>query len=147
MTDQVWRISSLVGDVLFCCVYQRGVLMCITQATVHLVSSDPDKTSVFKVMSVIVKVNQPKFSIHGSKYGLLCKTFKPHASDATTVIKNQIQRPSKARLRRVWSTSMDNLSGLATIWLVVRPRKARIALGCYKKCVGRYVFFECALFR
>jgi hypothetical protein len=41
-----------------------GVLMCIAQATVRLVSSNKNMMCIFKVKSIIVKVDALKFSIH-----------------------------------------------------------------------------------
>ncbi|KIK23254.1 hypothetical protein PISMIDRAFT_100825 [Pisolithus microcarpus 441] len=58
-------------------------------ATVHLVSADKDKSSVFKVKSVHVKVDTLKFSIRDSKHDLLYKTLKPLA---TALVKRQIQK-------------------------------------------------------
>lgn len=58
-------------------------------ATVHLVSADKDKSSVFKVKSVQVKVDTLKFSIRDSKHDLLYKTLMPLA---TGLVKRQIQK-------------------------------------------------------
>jgi len=58
-------------------------------ATVHLTSANKDKSSVFKVKSVQVKVDTLKFSIRDSKHDLLYKTLRPLASG---LIKKQIQR-------------------------------------------------------
>ncbi|KAH7919183.1 hypothetical protein BV22DRAFT_1108163 [Leucogyrophana mollusca] len=58
-------------------------------ATVHLVSADKDKSSVFKVKNVHVKVDTLKFSIRDSKHDLLYKTLKPLA---TGLVKKQIQK-------------------------------------------------------
>ncbi|EGN94223.1 hypothetical protein SERLA73DRAFT_115180 [Serpula lacrymans var. lacrymans S7.3] len=58
-------------------------------ATVHLVSADKDRTSVFKVKNVHVKVDTLKFSIRDSKHDLLYKTVKPLA---TGLVKKQIQK-------------------------------------------------------
>ncbi|KAL4069133.1 hypothetical protein J3A83DRAFT_4535807 [Scleroderma citrinum] len=58
-------------------------------ATVHLVSADKDKSSVFKVRNVHVKVDTLKFSIRDSKHDLLYKTLKPLA---TVLVKRQIQK-------------------------------------------------------
>src|SRR6266403_641348 len=60
-----------------------------SQATVHLVSADKDKSSVFKVKSVRVKVDSLKFSIRDSKHDLLYKTLRLLASN---LIKKQIQK-------------------------------------------------------
>jgi hypothetical protein len=59
------------------------------QATVHLVSADKDKSSVFKVKSVRVKVDSLKFSIRDSKHDILYKTLRLLA---TNLIKKQIQK-------------------------------------------------------
>jgi hypothetical protein len=59
------------------------------QVTVDLVSADKDKSSIFKVRSVRVKVHSLKFSIHGSKHDYLYKTLRPLA---TVLIKRQIQK-------------------------------------------------------
>jgi hypothetical protein len=59
------------------------------QATVHLVSADKDKSSVFKVKAVRVKVDTLKFSIRDSKHDILYKTLRPLA---TALIKRQIQK-------------------------------------------------------
>jgi hypothetical protein len=60
-----------------------------SQATVHLVSADKDRTSVFKVKSVRVKVDSLKFSIRDSKHDILYKTLRLLA---TNLIKKQIQK-------------------------------------------------------
>jgi hypothetical protein len=57
--------------------------------TVHVVSSNKDKSSVFKVKSVNVKVESLKFSIRDSKHDFLYKTLKPLA---TGLVKKQIQK-------------------------------------------------------
>jgi len=57
--------------------------------TVDIVSADKDKSSIFKVRSVRVKVHSLKFSIHGSKRDYLYKTLRPLA---TVLIKRQIQK-------------------------------------------------------
>ncbi|PFH46331.1 hypothetical protein AMATHDRAFT_70122 [Amanita thiersii Skay4041] len=57
--------------------------------TVVLVGANKDKTSVFKVRSVNVKVDSLKFSIRDSKHDFLYKTLKPLA---TGLVKRQIQK-------------------------------------------------------
>ncbi|KAH8992986.1 hypothetical protein EDB92DRAFT_520703 [Lactarius akahatsu] len=57
--------------------------------TVELASADKDKSSIFKVRDVRVKVHSLKFSIHGSKRDILYKTLRPLA---TVLIKRQIQK-------------------------------------------------------
>ena len=61
----------------------------LLQATVHLVSADKDKSSVFKVKSVRTKVDSLKFSIRDSKHDILYKTLRPLA---TALIKKQLQK-------------------------------------------------------
>ncbi len=54
-----------------------------------LASAGKDKSSIFKVRAVRVKVHSLKFSIHGSKRDRLYKTLRPLA---TVLIKRQIQK-------------------------------------------------------
>jgi hypothetical protein len=56
---------------------------------VHVVSADKDRSSVFKVKNVIVKVDTLKFSIRDSKHDVLYKSIRPLA---TRLIKRQIQK-------------------------------------------------------
>jgi hypothetical protein len=58
-------------------------------ATIHLSSADKDRSSVFKVKNVVVKVDTLKFSIRDSKHDFLYKTLKPLA---TGLVKKQIQK-------------------------------------------------------
>jgi len=58
-------------------------------ATVHLASAGKDKSSVFKVKNVVVKVDSLKFAIRDSKHDFLYKTLKPLA---TGLVKKQIQK-------------------------------------------------------
>ncbi|KAF5368710.1 hypothetical protein D9615_010299 [Tricholomella constricta] len=58
-------------------------------ATVVLVSAGKDRSSVFKVQDVHVKVAALKFSIRDSKHDFLYKTLKPLA---TALVKRQIQK-------------------------------------------------------
>jgi hypothetical protein len=60
-------------------------------ATIHLASAEKDKSSVFKVKNVHVKVDTLKFSIRDSKHDLLYKTLKPLA---TGLVKKQVCWPS-----------------------------------------------------
>ena len=89
--------DSGLADVL---VGGQGLTVCVpfpstsftltaSQATVHLISADKDKTSVFKVKSVHVKVDSLKFSIRDSKHDILYKTLRLLASN---LIKKQIQK-------------------------------------------------------
>ncbi|KAF7965517.1 hypothetical protein HWV62_43076, partial [Athelia sp. TMB] len=73
-------------------------------ATVHLVSSDKDKSSVFKVKNVVVKVDTLKFSIRDSKHDFLYKTLKPLA---TGLVKKQIQKA----IRDAITTGMEYVDG------------------------------------
>ncbi len=57
--------------------------------TAHVVSADKDKSSVFKVKNVNVKVGTLKFSIRDSKHDLLYKTLRPLA---TGLVKKQLQK-------------------------------------------------------
>jgi len=70
----------------------------------HLVSVDKDKMSVFKMKSIIVKIDSLKFSIQDSNYGILYKTFKPQA---TTLIKKLIQKAVKGSV----TTDMEYVDG------------------------------------
>jgi hypothetical protein len=73
-------------------------------ATVHLVSADKDKSSVFKVRNVTVKVDSLKFSIRDSKHDFLYKTLKPLA---TGLVKKQIQKAIAGAIR----TGLEYLDG------------------------------------
>lgn len=64
-------------------------ILTASQATVHLVSAGKDKSSVFKVKSVRVKVDSLKFSIRDSKHDILYKTLRLLA---TNLIKKQIEK-------------------------------------------------------
>ncbi|KZT25454.1 hypothetical protein NEOLEDRAFT_1133378 [Neolentinus lepideus HHB14362 ss-1] len=65
-------------------------------ATIHLVGSNKDRSSVFKVKNVNVKVDSLKFSIRDSKHDLLYKTLRPLA---TGLVKKQIQKALEGALR------------------------------------------------
>ena len=58
----------------------------------HLASATKDKSSVFHVKNVNVKVDSIKFSIRDSKHDLLYKTLRPLA---TGLIKKQIQKAAQ----------------------------------------------------
>ncbi|KAF8983945.1 hypothetical protein BDQ17DRAFT_1393896 [Cyathus striatus] len=73
-------------------------------ATVHLVSSNKDKTSIFKVKDVVVRVDSLKFKIRDSKHDFLYKTLGPLA---TGLIKKQIQKA----LRDAITTGMEYVDG------------------------------------
>jgi len=73
-------------------------------ALVHLVSSDKDRSSVFKVKNVHVKVDSLKFSIRDSKHGVWYKTLKPIA---TVLIKKQIQKAMQDSIK----TGMEYVDG------------------------------------
>ena len=55
----------------------------------HLASAGKDRSSVFKVKNVVVKVDSLKFSIRDSKHDFLYKVVKPLA---TGLVKKQIQK-------------------------------------------------------
>ena len=74
------------------------------QATVHLASATKDKSSVFKVKNVNVKVDSIKFSIRDSKHDLLYKTLRPLA---TGLIKKQIQKAAQDAI----TTAFEYLDG------------------------------------
>lgn len=57
--------------------------------TAHIASADKDKSSVFHVKDVNVKVDTLKFSIRDSKHDLLYKTLRPLA---TGLVKKQLQK-------------------------------------------------------
>ncbi|PPQ68177.1 hypothetical protein CVT24_005064 [Panaeolus cyanescens] len=73
-------------------------------ATIKLASVKHDKSSVFKVQHVDVRVDSLKFSIRDSKHDFLYKTLKPLA---TGLIKKQIQRAVEDALR----TGLEYLDG------------------------------------
>ncbi|KAI0245752.1 hypothetical protein BJV78DRAFT_1260530 [Lactifluus subvellereus] len=73
-------------------------------ATVHLVSADNDRSSVFKVKAVRVKVDSLKFSIRDSKHDILYKTLRPLA---TALIKKQIQKAAADAI----TTGMEYVDG------------------------------------
>jgi len=73
-------------------------------ATAHLVSANKDRSSVFKVRNVHVKVDSLKFSIRDSKHDLLYKTLKPLA---TALVKRQIQKAIAGGI----STGLEYLDG------------------------------------
>ncbi|KAI0674595.1 hypothetical protein C8Q78DRAFT_1117563 [Trametes maxima] len=57
--------------------------------TAHVASADKDRSSVFKVKNVHVKVDTLKFSIRDSKHDFLYKTVRPIA---TGLVKRQLQK-------------------------------------------------------
>ena len=57
--------------------------------TAHVVSADKDKSSVFKVKNVNVKVATLKFSIRDSKHDTFYKILRPLA---TGLVKRQLQK-------------------------------------------------------
>lgn len=72
--------------------------------TIHLVSADKDRSSVFKVKNVHVKVDSLKFSIRDSKHDIIYKSIKPIA---TTVVKRHIQKAVAQAIR----TGLEYLDG------------------------------------
>ncbi|KAF9035150.1 hypothetical protein BJ165DRAFT_1510493 [Panaeolus papilionaceus] len=73
-------------------------------ATVKLASVKHDKSSVFRVQTVDVKVDSLKFSIRDSKHDFLYKTLKPLA---TGLVKKQIQKAVQDALR----TGLEYIDG------------------------------------
>jgi hypothetical protein len=73
-------------------------------ATVHLVSAGKDRTSVFKVKNVHVKVDTLKFAIRDAQHEIWYKTFKPLA---TSLIKKQIQKAMQDSIK----TGMEYVDG------------------------------------
>ncbi|KAG2338803.1 hypothetical protein BDR05DRAFT_951623 [Suillus weaverae] len=73
-------------------------------ATIHLVSADRDRSSVFKVKNVHVKVDSLKFSIRDSKHDIVYKSLKPIA---TTLVKRHIQKVVAQAIR----TGLEYLDG------------------------------------
>jgi len=71
---------------------------------IHLVSSDKDRSSVFKVKDVHVKVDSLKFSIRDAKHEFWYKTLK---GIATSVVKKQIQKAVGQAIR----TGLEYLDG------------------------------------
>lgn len=74
------------------------------QATIHLVSAGKDKTSVFNVKNVNVKVDSLKFSIRDSKHDTLYNTLRPLA---TGLVKKQIQKA----LQDAITTGLEYIDG------------------------------------
>jgi hypothetical protein len=68
------------------------------------VSADKDKSSVFKVKNVHVKVDTLKFSIRDSKHDFLYKTLRPLA---TGLVKRQIQKAIAGAI----TTGMEYVDG------------------------------------
>jgi hypothetical protein len=65
------------------------------QATIELHSTTRDRSSVFKVKDVHVKVSSLKFAIRDSNHDFLYKSLRPLA---TALIKKQIEKAIKAAL-------------------------------------------------
>ena len=72
--------------------------------TAHLVSSDKDRSSVFKVKDVSTSIDTLKFGIRDSKHDLLYKTLRPLA---TGLIKKQIQKAAQDAI----TTAFEYLDG------------------------------------
>ncbi|KAG2367086.1 hypothetical protein BDR07DRAFT_1272922 [Suillus spraguei] len=72
--------------------------------TIHFVSADKDRSSVFKVKDVHVKVDSLKFSIRDSKHDTFYKTIKILA---TGVVKRHIQKAVAQAIR----TGLEYLDG------------------------------------
>jgi hypothetical protein len=76
--------------------------------TIDLVSADKDRSSVFKVKDVHVKVDSLKFSIRDSKHDMFYKTLK---LIATAVVKKHIQKAVAQAIR----TGLEYLDGQLVI--------------------------------
>ena len=72
-----------------------SIFKVVSKAVIHLVSSKRDRSSVFRVQDVHVKINTLKFSIRDSKHDFLYKTLRPLA---TGLVKRQIQKAIKDAL-------------------------------------------------
>lgn len=72
--------------------------------TAHVSSAEKDKSSVFKVKDVTVKVDTLKFSIRDSKHDLLYKTLRPLA---TGLVKKQLQKAVEGAVR----TALEYVDG------------------------------------
>ena len=72
--------------------------------TAHVASAEKDRTSVFKVKDVHVKVDTLKFSIRDSKHDLLYKTLRPLA---TGLVKKQLQKAIAGAVR----TALEYVDG------------------------------------
>ena len=72
-----------------------SIFKVFSKAVIHLVSSKLDRSSVFKVQDIQVKVNALKFAVRDSKHDFLYKTLRPLASN---LIKRQIQKAFKDAL-------------------------------------------------
>jgi len=72
--------------------------------TVHLISADKDKSSVFKVKNVVVKADSLKFSIRDSEHDVLYKLLQPFA---TPLVKQQIQKAIAGSIR----TGLEYIDG------------------------------------
>jgi hypothetical protein len=66
----------------------------LSKAVIHFISSKRDRSSVFRVHDVHVKVNTLKFAIRDSKHDFLYKTLRPLAS----IIKRHIEKVIKEAL-------------------------------------------------
>ncbi|KAI0743264.1 hypothetical protein BC629DRAFT_1599620 [Irpex lacteus] len=79
--------------------------------TAHITSSDKDKSSVFKVKDVHVKVDTLKFSIRDSKHDLLYKTCVLSLPASS---RSSCRRQSRALFALLSSTSTDSSSVFVT---------------------------------
>lgn len=83
--------------------------------TVHIRAAGNDRSSVFKVTDIAVKVDSLKFSIRDSKHDLLYKTLRPLATGA-------IKRAVKKVMRENIRTALEYADGQMA---AVRDRLAR----------------------
>ncbi|KAF9457296.1 hypothetical protein BDZ94DRAFT_1326382 [Collybia nuda] len=89
-------------------------------ATVVLVSAGKDRSSVFKVHDVHVKVDTLKFSIRDSKHDFLYKTLKPLA---TGLVKKQIQKAIADSIRTGLEYADGQLVGVRDKMEVAKQRE------------------------
>ncbi len=87
--------------------------------TVHLVSADKDRSSVFKVKDVTTTIHTLKFSIRDSKHDTLYKIFGPLA---TGLVKKQLQNAVGQAVR----TALEYVDGQL---VAVRDQMAQARAG------------------
>ncbi|KAH6911282.1 hypothetical protein BKA70DRAFT_1220304 [Coprinopsis sp. MPI-PUGE-AT-0042] len=103
-------------------------------AHVTISSTTKDKSSVFRVDDVTVKVDSLKFSIRDSKHDLLYKTLKPLASG---LIKKQIQKAIKDGLR----TALEYVDG-QLVGVRDRMEEAKVTEGQSRADVLKDIFHK-----
>ncbi|KAL0948737.1 hypothetical protein HGRIS_008869 [Hohenbuehelia grisea] len=117
-------------------------------ATVHLASADRDRSSVYHVKQVNVKIDTLKFSIRDSRHDALYKIIKPiatglvkkqiqkvryaHESYSISLVITSLRRLSLMQSARASSTSTSSSSLSATVCLRRRPLTSYRALKFFK---------------